>query len=33
MEPLVGAPIRVDDKVRELFVKGPDREIDVLLED
>jgi hypothetical protein len=30
-EPPVGASIRVDDEVWERFVKGPNREIDVLL--
>ena len=32
-KPLVGAPIRVDEEVREGFMEGPDRRLDILLEE
>ena len=33
IEPLVRTSIRVDDEVGEGFVEGPNRTVDVLLED
>jgi hypothetical protein len=33
MKPFVGAPIRVSDEVRECFMEGSDRVVNILLKD